>query len=387
MIRILSIVALCLYGHFCDCRPGTFNLLSDNSGGIRTMSSFGVYDIGDYGDTIDDLRVDQADNDLNYGVSSVQSARFNPGCGSSSSGYGIGGSSIETIGGNDNYVNTLSRSNNIIHSGFENDLISAGNTININGGYGSGLTRFGSGNGDVLNSVYTGCVGVSTPHIMLVDPTLGVGNDYNSNSRFLTSGINNANSNEQQVMSVSGVNGNNNNPSDFIASNIPSNQGSNVLMSSEMKQTGMNYRLSPLRSSVTNNDFNSNDPDSRKSANPNSLSDSTSFDNDKTIFNNNDNLNSNNLNTNDNSNTNNNLNSDYSFNSKNSGSEVNEVPNITESIDRNSFDFKSSTKYVYIALAFGRSNGLNREHCSKLLTIIFKRLTSTKMVSAVLEIS
>ena len=139
-----------------------------------------------------------------------------------------------------------------------------------------------------------------------------------------------------------------------------------------MKPTGMNYRLSPLRSSVTNNDFNSNDPDSRKSANPNSLSDSTSFDNDKTIFNNNDNLNSNNLNTNDNSNTNNNLNSDYSFNSKNSGSEVNEVPNITESIDRNSFDFKSSTKYVYIALAFGRSNGLNREQSSKLLTQIFK---------------
>ena len=291
MIRILSIVALCLYGHFCDCRPGTFNLLGDSSGGIRTMSSFEVYDIGDYGDTIDDLRVDQADNDLNYGVSSVQSARFNPGCGSSSSGYGIGGSSIETIDDMDNYANTLSRSNNIIYSDFKNDSISADNTININDVYGSGLTRFGSGNGDVLNSVYTGCVGVSTPHIMLVDPTLGVGNDYNSNSRFLTSGINNANSNEQQVMSFSGVNGNNNNPSDFIASNIPSNQSSNVLMSSGMKPTGMNYRLSPLRSSVTNNDFNSNDPDSRKSANPNSLSDSTSFDNDETIFNNNDNLN------------------------------------------------------------------------------------------------
>ena len=118
---------------------------------IALMSSFVVYDIGDYGDTIDDLRVNQADNDLNYGVSSVLSVRFDSGCGSSSSGYGIGGSSIETIDDMDNYVNTLSRSNNIIYSDFKNDLISSDNTININGEYGSGLTRFGSGNGGVLN--------------------------------------------------------------------------------------------------------------------------------------------------------------------------------------------------------------------------------------------
>ena len=176
MIRILSIVALCLYGHFCDRRPGTFNLLSDSSGGIRTMSSFGVYDIGDYDDTIDDLRVNQADNDLNYGVSSGQSVRFYSSGGSSYSGYVIEVSSIETIDDMDNYVNTLSRLNNIIYSDFEDDLISSDNTINTNGEYRSGLTRFNSGNGGVLNSVYTGCVGVGTPHIILIDQKVFVPN-------------------------------------------------------------------------------------------------------------------------------------------------------------------------------------------------------------------
>ena len=88
------------------------------------MSSFGVDDIGDYGDTIEDLRVYQTDNDLNYGVSPFQSVRFNSGGGSSFSGYGIGGSSIEMIGVMNNYVNTYTRSNNIIYSGFEDDLIS-----------------------------------------------------------------------------------------------------------------------------------------------------------------------------------------------------------------------------------------------------------------------
>ena len=133
------------------------------------MLSFGVYDIGDYGDTIDDLRVNQEDNDLNYIVSSVQSVRFYSSGGSSYSGYVIEVSSIETIDDMDNYVNTLSRSNNIIYSDFEDDLISSDNTININGEYRSGLTRLGSGNGGVLNSVYTGCVGVGTPHIILID--------------------------------------------------------------------------------------------------------------------------------------------------------------------------------------------------------------------------